>query len=92
MRQLIIIWTFIVILVSCDNADDTDSFINEGTMNYNGRIHSGHLNKKQWAIDPIFIVRELFKSDDFERKVTIDLDGKSKNEITITLTDLEQPA
>jgi hypothetical protein len=85
MRQLLGI--FLTILASCDSAsDDTASFINEDTKEYNQRIINGYLNKEQWTVDPILIVRELFKSDDFERKVTIALDGKSKDEVTITLT------
>jgi hypothetical protein len=85
MKQLIIIAILLTTLLSCDN-DDTDSFINEDIKNYNDRISNGHLNKEQWTVDPILIVRELFKSDDFERKIIIDFEGKSKDEIVITLT------
>src|SRR5688500_12338167 len=86
MRQLIIIGTAFISYSCHFNGDDRDSFITEDPKSYNERIMKGKLDSQQWADDPVLIVRELFRSGDFERKIIIDVDGKSKDEVTITFT------
>jgi hypothetical protein len=87
MKKLMLIVTLWLTLDSCNlKSDDLDSFITENATAYNERIAQGNLTGEHWAQDPLAIVNELFQSDEFARKVTLDVDRKSSDEMIVTLT------
>jgi hypothetical protein len=86
MRHLIIIGTLLTILLSCDNGDDLDSFITEDTKKYNDSITEWRAKGQAWTADPILITRELFRSDDPERKIIIDFESSTVDKVKVTLT------
>jgi hypothetical protein len=88
MRYLTIIGILLIIISSCDiTGDDLKSFINKNPKELNDRITKAKLNGESWTNDPLLIVRELFHSEDFERKTIIDIESQSNNKVTITLTE-----
>jgi hypothetical protein len=86
MRQLTIIGTLLIILFSCGNQDDLESFIIVDTRKYNNRIEEWRTAGQTWADDPILITRELFRIDGSERKTTIDFESSTVDRATVTLT------
>lgn len=86
MRQLLIIITLLANLISCNVDDDPDSFILEDVQKYNKTIKDWRAKGEGWTDDPIFITRKLFRSDDLERKTTIDVESKTTDSATVTLT------
>jgi len=86
MRQLTTIVTLLTSLACCGIPDDLDSFILEDTNRYNDRIGDWKANREKWLGDPILITRELFRSDDPERKTIINLESKAIDRATVTLT------
>ncbi len=86
MRHLIIIGTLLTILLSCDNGDDLDSFITEDIKKYNDSITESRAKGQAWTADPILITRELFRSDDPERKTIIDFESATVDKVKVTLT------
>ena len=44
------------------------------------------IREKVKTADPILITRELFRSDDPERKTTVDFESKTIDKATVTLT------
>ena len=74
------------ILLSCDNKDDLESFITEDITKYNDRIAEWRTRGEIWTADPILITRELFRSDESERKIIIDFESETTDKATVTLT------
>jgi hypothetical protein len=88
MRHFTIIGILLIIISSCDNrGDDLKSFIDKNPKELNDRITKAKLNGESWTDDPILIVRELFLSEDCERKTIIDIESQSNYMVTITLTE-----
>ncbi len=73
-------------LVSCSNHDDLESFIIEDTKKYNHRIKEWTTKEQNFIADPILITRELFRSDDPERKTMIEFESKTVDQATVTIT------
>jgi hypothetical protein len=79
----------VIVLIICrcvNETDDTESFIAEDVTEFNHKISAATMLGEQLTTDPVWIVRELFRSEDFERHLTIEVEAKSHTEVTIIFT------
>jgi hypothetical protein len=87
INQVISIVTLLSCFGSCNfKSENLDSFVTEDPELYNEKIEDGYLNGASWTQDPTSIASNLFHTNDFARKVTIDLDQNSKDIVTVTVT------